>query len=110
MALNKDLIGKKYDSKTYAVTGEAIEKYARATNDENERYISEDVVSTPVFPVVPAFDSFMAASMDPELGADLMRLVHGSEEHILHQPIRPGDILKIDPVLESVETKETGET
>ena len=110
MGLNKDLIGKKYDSKTYEVTAEAIEKYARATNDENERYLSEDVVSTPVFPVVPAFDSFMSASMDPELGADLMRLVHGSEEHVLHKAIRPGDTLQIEPVLESVETKETGET
>ena len=110
MGLNKDLIGKKYDSKTYEVTAEAIEKYARATNDENSRYISEDVVSTPVFPVVPAFDSFMSATMDPELGADLMRLVHGSEEHVLHGAIRPGDTLQIDPVLESVETKETGET
>ncbi|MPZ68821.1 MAG: dehydratase [Actinobacteria bacterium] len=110
MGLNKELIGKKYDSKTYEVTAEAIEKYARATNDENSRYISENVVSTPVFPVVPAFDSFMSASMDPELGADLMRLVHGSEEHVLHKAIRPGDTLQIDPVLESVETKETGET
>ncbi len=110
MPLNKELIGKKYDSKTYEVSAEAIEKYARATNDENERYISQDVVATPVFPVVPAFDSFMAASMDPDLGADLMRLVHGSEEHILHKPIRPGDTLTVEPVLESVETKDTGET
>lgn len=110
MPLNKELIGKKYDSKTYKVTAEAIENYARATNDENERYLSTDIVSTPVFPVVPAFESFMAGSMDPDLGADLMRLVHGSEEHILHQPIRPGDTLQIEPVLESVETKDTGET
>jgi acyl dehydratase len=108
--LNKDLIGKKLESKTYEVTAEAIEAYARATNDENERYLSTDIVSTPVFPVVPAFASFMAASMDNELGADLMRLVHGSEEHILHKSIRPGDTLSIDPVIESIETKETGET
>ena len=48
--------------------------------------------------------------MDPELQADMLRLVHGTEEHILHRTIRPGDGLSIAPVLESVEVKDTGET
>lgn len=110
MGLNKDLVGKSYGTKSYEVTTEAIEKYARATNDENPRYLGEDVVGTPVFPVVPVFESFMTASMDPELGADLMRLVHGSEEHILHKPIRPGDRLTVTGEMESIEEKDTGET
>lgn len=111
MALNAELVGKHYDKVTYEVTADAIERYARATNDDNERYLSgDDVVASPVFPVVPAFGAFMAASMDPQLGADLMRLVHGAEEHILHRPIRPGDVLSIETALESVEEKETGET
>ena len=111
MALNKDLVGKDYGEKTYEVTAEAIEKYARATNDENPRYLGgEDVVATPVFPVVPSFEAFMSATMDPELNADVMRLVHGTEEHVLHAPIRPGDTLTIKSELESVESKDTGET
>jgi acyl dehydratase len=48
--------------------------------------------------------------MDPELQADLLRLVHGSEEHVLHKPIKAGDVLTVSSVLETVETKETGET
>lgn len=110
MGLNADLVGKDYGSKTYKVTADAIEKYARATNDLNERYLGDDVVATPIFPVVPAFDSFMAAGMDPELQADVLRLVHGSEEHLLLVPIRPGDTLTVNTVLESVDRKETGET
>jgi acyl dehydratase len=110
MPLNKDLVGKRYEESTYEVTANAIEKYARATNDENPRYLSGEVVGSPVFPVVPVFGSFMAAAMDPELGADLMRLVHGAEEHVLHRPLRPGDVLTVAPVLESVEQKDTGET
>ena len=111
MALNKELVGKDYGEKTYEVTAEAIEKYARATNDENPRYLGgDDVVATPVFPVVPSFEAFMSATMDPELNADVMRLVHGTEEHVLHAPIRPGDTLTIKSELESVESKETGET
>ena len=110
MGLNASLAGKSYGEKTYEVTADAIEKYARATNDLNERYLGDDPVASPVFPVVPAFDSFMAAGMDPELQAEVLRLVHGSEEHVLHKPIRPGDVLTVKSELESVETKDTGET
>lgn len=111
MALNKDLVGKDYGETTYEVTAEAIEKYARATNDENPAYLKgDDSVSTPIFPVVPVFQSFMNAAMDPELNADVLRLVHGQEEHILHDVVRPGDKLDIKSTLESVESKESGET
>jgi acyl dehydratase len=111
VGLNAELVGKDYGKKTYEVTAEAIEKYARATNDENERYLGGgDTVAPPIFPVVPAFESFMAASMDPELQADLLRLVHGAEEHVLHAPIKPGDTLTVEGVLESVEQKDSGET
>jgi acyl dehydratase len=112
VGLNAELVGKDYGTKTYEVTADAIEKYARATNDENERYLGGDdeTIAPPIFPVVPAFESFMAASMDPELQVDLLRLVHGAEEHVLHAPIRPGDTLTVSSVLESVEQKDTGET
>lgn len=111
MGLNTELIGKDYGETTYEVTAEAIERYARATNDENPAYMKgDDSVATPVFPVVPVFQSFMNAAMDPELGADILRLVHGQEEHVLHAPIRPGDRLEIKSTLESVETKDSGET
>ena len=111
MGLNRDLAGKAYPTRTFEVTADRIEAFARATNDDNERYFKgDDAVSGPVFPIVSAFDSFMEAAMDPELGVDLLRLVHGAEEHIIHRPLRPGDALTVTPVLESVETKETGET
>jgi acyl dehydratase len=111
VGLNTELVGKEYPGSTFEVTADHIERYARATNDENERYLGgDDVVSPPVFPVVPAFNTFMAAAMDPELGADLLRLVHAAEEHVFHKPIKAGDVLTIAGVLESVEQKETGET
>ena len=110
MPLNTALVGKEYETDTFEVTAEAIEKYARATNDLNERYIGDDVVASPIFPIVPAFQFLMKAGMDPELEADLMRLVHGEEDHVLHKPIKPGDTLTLTPVIESIEAKETGET
>jgi len=111
MPLNKNLIGKTYDEQTYEVTADAIEKYARATNDLNERYLAgDDSVASPIFPIVPSFQFMMQAGMDPELEADLLRLVHGEEEHVLHKPILPGDKLTAKPVIESIETKDSGET
>ena len=111
MGLNTDLVGKEYPGSTFEVTADHIERYARATNDFNERYLGgDDVVAPPVFPVVPAFNSFMTAAMDPELGADLLRLVHAAEEHVFYKPIKAGDVLSVTGVLESVEQKETGET
>lgn len=110
MGLNTDLIGREYEPATFEVTAEHIERYARATNDDNERYLNGDVVAPPIFPVVAAFNAFSTAAMDPDLGADLLRLVHGAEEHVLYRPLRPGDVLTMEPVLESIEQKETGET
>ena len=111
MPLNAELVGKQYETSTFEVTADAIEKYARATNDLNERYLSgDDVVAPPVFPVVAAFSAFMTAAMDDELQADLLRLVHGAEEHVLYRPIKAGDVLTVTPVLESVDKKDTGET
>ena len=111
MPLNTDLVGKTYEPKTFEVTPEAIETYARATNDTNERYFAgDDAVASPIFPIVPAFQYLMEAAMDPSLQADLLRLVHGEEEHVLHKPIKAGDTLTVTPVIESIEQKETGET
>jgi acyl dehydratase len=110
MGLNADLVGREYDSGTFEVTADRIEAYARATNDLNERYLSGDVVASPIFPIVPAFEYLGKAALDPELNADIMRLVHGEEEHVLHKPVKPGDTLQLKGVLESVEQKETGET
>ena len=112
MGLNEALVGKEYDKTTFEVTADSIEKFARATNDTNERYLAGDdsVVAPPVYPVVAGFGAFMVAAMDPELEADLLRLVHGAEEHVIHRPIKPGDVLTVSPVLESVDKKDSGET
>jgi acyl dehydratase len=109
MPLNADLAGKEYGQTTYEVTAEAIERFARATNDLNERYLGSDVVAPPIFAVVPAFKSFMDASLDPELGADMLRLVHAAEEHVLYAPMTAGTVLHIAGVLESVDLTEAGE-
>ena len=110
MALNADLVGKRYEGATFTVTPEHIAAYANATNDDNPRYHFDAAIGSPVFAVVPAFPTFMAAARDKELGADLLKLVHSAESHVLHRPVVAGDVLRVAGVLESVENADTGET
>jgi acyl dehydratase len=102
--LNAAAEGKTYPETTHEVTAGAIEAYARATNDLNERYLAgENSVASPVWPVVPAFGFFMAAARDPDLGAEVRRLMHLREHHLLRAPVRPGDVLRVTGVLSSVD-------
>ncbi|GAC1364453.1 MAG: MaoC/PaaZ C-terminal domain-containing protein [Actinomycetota bacterium] len=110
MAINTALAGKTYPSVTYEVTAEAIRRYAAATNDDNPAFTGESPVAPPAFPIVAAETVLAAALFDAELEVNLARLVHGEEDHLLHAPIRPGDVLTVEGFLESVETKESGET
>lgn len=110
MGLNTDLVGKTYPSTTYEVTAEAISKYAEATNEDNPAFHGEDPVAPPCFPIVCARGGIGNAVGDQELGANLVLLVHGEEDHLLHAPIKTGDKLTVESSLERVEQKETGET
>ena len=108
--LNAELAGKEYPSATYTVTAEAIRKYARATNDSNPAVLSGDPVAPPAFACVVGIDQLNQVMYDPELGVDMAMLVHARQEHLLHAPIRAGDVLQVSTVLEKVDLAETGHT
>jgi len=110
MAINTSIAGKAYPTATYEVTADVIRNYAAATNEGNPAFVGEDPVAPPAFPIVPAQAVLAGALFDPELEVNLARLVHGEEDHLLHAPIRPGDVLGVEGSLESVEIKESGET
>src|SRR5712691_2959528 len=103
MAINTSIAGKTYPTATYEVTADAIRTYAAATNEDNPAFTGNDPVGPPAFPIVPA-----QALFDSELEVNLMRLVHGEEDHLLLAPIRPGDTLTVEGRLESIEVKESG--
>lgn len=110
MGLNLELAGKAYPEQTYEVTAAAISKYADATNEDNPAFHGDTAVVPACFPIVPASTGMGQALFDQDLGVNLPRMVHGEEDHVLHVPIRAGDVLKVSTELESVEAKESGET
>ncbi len=114
MPLNKNCVGRQFPPITTDVTSAATMAYARAYNDDNPAFFDNNrpggVVAPPMFGVVVTWNSVMGAVMDPEVGADLLRLVHGEQDMRFFAPIRPGDRITSRARIASIETKATGET
>ncbi|HUY26762.1 MAG TPA: MaoC/PaaZ C-terminal domain-containing protein [Candidatus Binataceae bacterium] len=114
MPLNKACVGREYPPVTTTVTAEAAQAYARACNDNNPAYFDArspgGIVAPPMFGVVVTWHSVMSAVMDLEIGADLLRLVHGQQDMRFLVPIRPGDTITSRAKIISIETRATGET
>jgi len=114
MPLNKACIDKRYPGIEAAVTLEAIQKYARAYDHVNAFFFDEHqpggIIAPPMFGVVPIWQSIVNVVTDPEVGADLLRLVHGEHEVEFVAPIRPGDVITSTATIRSITTGITGET
>jgi acyl dehydratase len=89
MALNTDAIGKTYEPITYAVGREKIREYAAAVGETNPLHFDldaakaagyDDLVAPPMFAVVYAARSVGPAVLDPKVGIDFARMVHGGQE------------------------------
>jgi acyl dehydratase len=95
--------GKSYPPFTYEVGLEKIREYANAIG-ETERVHHDrdaareagfrDVVAPPMFAVVYSAGAMAPAILDPELGIDLMRMLHGSQEFVWGEPVCAGDTIE----------------
>src|SRR5258708_15738993 len=63
-----------------------------------------------MFAVTVTWNAAITAVMDPNVQADLLRLVHGEQDMEFANPIRPGDIITASAKIVSIETKASGET
>ena len=105
------LMGTTFHGTPLVIRYEHAESYARATNDENQRYSREkaDQVETPpLLAVRYHFDLLKTVLSDPGIEVDMMRLVHGEQEIIFHQPLRPRDVIAPKAAVHDVEHKEAG--
>jgi acyl dehydratase len=66
----------------YEVTAEAIRAYAAATDDPG--------LATPVFAIVPVWEAIAPASKSVATDEARKRVVHFSQDMVLHRPIEPG--------------------
>jgi acyl dehydratase len=114
MPLNKACIDKQYPPVESTVTLEALQKYARAYDHENPFFFDErqpgGIIAPPMFGVVPIWQSIVNVVTDPDVGADLLRLVHGEHEVEFISVMRPGDVISSSATIRSITSGATGET
>jgi acyl dehydratase len=99
----------------YAVGREKVREYASAVGETDPRYHDpeaaraagfSDVVAPPMFAAVYCGPAIGPAILDPDVGIDFARLVHGAQEFTWHAPVVAGDEITTEAELE--ESSERG--
>jgi acyl dehydratase len=100
---------------TYAVGREKVREYAHATGETDPLHLDPetaraagyaDVVAPPMFAAVYCAPAVGPAILDPEVGIDFARMVHGAQEFAWHAPVVAGDEITTEAALE--ESSERG--
>jgi acyl dehydratase len=76
----------------FEVTRERLAQYAAATNDPIAAHRAGDVAS-PVFAIVPVFQSLLEPALEVVPLPLIGRVLHGEQDFRFHRPIQPGDKL-----------------
>jgi acyl dehydratase len=100
MPVSTEAVGKEYPPTTYEVGLEKIREYANAVGQaepvHHDREAAKaagfrDVVAPPMFAVVYSAGAVAPGILDPELGINLARMLHGSQEFAWGEPVCAGD-------------------
>ena len=100
---------------TYAVGREKVREYAYAVGESDARCLDAvaaraagfaDVVAPPMFAAVYCMPAVGPAVLDPEVGLDFARMVHGAQTFTWHEPVVAGDEITTEAAHE--ETSERG--
>lgn len=112
MALNQDYVGRVYTApRAYEVGREKIREFAVAIGDGNPAYHDEeaaralghrDLIAPPTFPIVIGREAAAAAMLDPGLGLDYSRVVHGEQRFAYSRPVTAGDRLVVTTTIEGI--------
>jgi acyl dehydratase len=93
----------------YAVGREKIREYALATGETDPRHLDPeaaraagyaDVVAPPMFAAVYCGPAIGPAILDPEIGIDFARMVHGAQRFEFGAPVVAGDEITTEAQLE----------
>ncbi|HYI98343.1 MAG TPA: MaoC family dehydratase N-terminal domain-containing protein [Thermoleophilaceae bacterium] len=102
MPVDTSAKGKSYAPFAYEVGKEKIREYAQAVGEDNPVYFDReaalaagfrDVPAPPMFAVVYSAGAMGPAIVDPEVGINLMMMVHGGQEFVWGEPVCSGDTI-----------------
>ena len=115
MPVDDSAKGKSYPPFDYEVGKEKIAEYANVVGEDNSVYFDRaaardagfrDVPAPPMFAVVYSAGAMAPAILDPEVGINLMAMVHGGQEFVWGEPVCAGDV--ITTTAEVVDISERG--
>ncbi|WP_405724186.1 MaoC family dehydratase N-terminal domain-containing protein [Streptomyces sp. NBC_01537] len=114
MALDQSFVGRTYPpTAPYEVGREKIREFAEAVGDPNPVYTDpeaakavghSDVIAPPTFPFVITYKAAGQVVLDPELGLDYSRVVHGDQKFSYTRPVRAGDRLSVTVAIDAVKS------
>src|ERR687885_3002219 len=113
--MDESLKGKTWPPFTYEVGLEKIREYANAIGEtervHHDREAAQaaglrDVAAPPMFAVVYSAGAMGPAILDPEVGIDLMRMLHGSQEFVWGEPVCAGDVIETTPEIKDLYEKD----
>jgi acyl dehydratase len=108
VAVEGTKVGKRYPPFEYEVGREKIREYANAIGEAGAVHHDRDaarsagfrdVVAPPMFCVVYSAGAMGPAVLDPEIGIDVSRLLHGSQEFTWAEPVCSGDVIRTEASL-----------
>jgi len=112
MALNPDFVGRTYPpAPAYLVGREKVREFARAVQSTNPLNFDveaaraggySDIVAPPTFAISLSMDAAQAVVLDPELGLDYTRVVHGDQRFEYSRPIVAGDELVCKVTIDAI--------
>lgn len=104
--MNRKLIGKTYPRGTNTVEEVQLRKYLRGINEAGP---VDPKVAPPLYAAVLSIPYTAQAVVDPELEAEVMRLVHGEQDTTIHTLLTPGTTFTTDVKIAGIEDKGSGE-
>jgi len=107
--------GKTYSPFDYEVGKEKIREYAMAVGEENPVYFDRDaaheagfrdIPAPPMFAVVYSAGSVGPAVLDPEVGINIMMMVHGGQDFVWGEPVCAGDTITTETEVKDIYEKD----
>lgn len=114
MPVSTDAVGKSYPPTVYAVGREKIREYALAVGEGDPLHLDvaaaraaghTDVVAPPMFCVVYKAPAMGPAILDPEVGIDFARMVHGGQEFAWDRVVTAGDEITTTVTVKSIDER-----
>ncbi|MGF1430498.1 FAS1-like dehydratase domain-containing protein [Kitasatospora sp. LaBMicrA B282] len=114
MALDPSFIGRSYPpTDPYEVGREKIREFAAAIGDDNPVYGDReaakalghpDVIAPPTFPFSISYAAAAQVVLDPDLGLDFSRVVHGDQKFVYSRPLRAGDRVRCTISIDNIKS------